>query len=155
MRAEEVTDWAEGDPPMVGWWDTIIPKVCPATDETPSRVSLPEDQVWRRWWGGPISGWSAAVIPAYAGYPLQRIAEMPFRPADPNTVILYRGLKVPAKYYPFKLWKESVTTDAVAAAMGATVVMFPHLTASFVPKDGPPPEEPVVRSRRRIFVWEV
>ena len=153
MNAGEVTEWAEGDPPMVGWWDTIIPRVSPGDGVTVGSISLPEDQVWRRWWSGPISGWSAAVIPAYAGYPLQRIAEMPFRPADARTVILYRGLKAPAKYYPFGLNQTSLSTEALAAAMGAAVVMFPHLSESFVPKDGPPPEGRGAR-RRRIIVWE-
>lgn len=83
------TPYALGDPPMIGWWETII------ADMTEDRQPPSGAVSYMRWWGGPVSGWSIAVTPYYQGLELHRVAEMPWRPSTATSVIWWRGFKEP------------------------------------------------------------
>jgi hypothetical protein len=136
----ELTDWAQGDPPMIGWWDTILPT-------TPAGLIVNDEsgQVFRRWWGGPVSGWSVAVTPSYQGFELRRIASMPWRPEDPALVggIWWRGSRVKTKTtYPL----QCVHLDqAVIDVFVKGVVLFPHLVQ-------PRPTKPAPKARVRVEI---
>lgn len=142
---DDLTSWSLDDPPMVGWWDTLLYHDSPEGLETIG----PNSPIFRRWWSGPISGWSIAVLPAMAGYPLQRVAETPFKPQDPLTRIAWRGRRTKAPSYTYKLEAQSITREALAAAMGAAVVMFPHASAGIDPAENVPKQS----RKRRVFIW--
>lgn len=145
------TPWTQGDPPMIGWWDTVIitAEECDIND-VEAQVKLCADKPsFRRWWGGPISGWSIAVTPYYQGLELSRIALMRFRPDHPNTsVILYRGLLVPAKLkdYRYKLGQHYDVPDEVRHA-NKDLVYF----ESEIPKQAKS-EEVAGKTRIRVAV---
>ena len=138
------TDWAQSDPPMIGWWDTILPT-------TPAGLVVNDEsgQVFRRWWGGPVSGWSVAVTPNYQGFELRRIASMPWRPEDPALVkaLWWRGSRAKMKTtYPLNCMH---VDQAVIDVFVKGVVLFPHLVQ---PRPTTPPATPPAKARVRVVV---
>ena len=92
--SEPLTEWLEGTPPMIGWWNTRH------SEEAP---------VMRRFYqgsgpGGPI--WSAPVETAEAGTSLDALARCPW-PGLAN--LQYQGLTQPSLkgVYPYQLGSTS------------------------------------------------
>lgn len=81
-----LTQWiGRSDPPMVGWWDYTM--VIPPDDH----------EVQRRWWGGPILGWTAPA------------GDLKYEPGEHppymGVALLgwWRGLVEPADHYSYPL----------------------------------------------------
>jgi hypothetical protein len=125
---------------MVGWWDTILPTT-PAGQVVNDESGL----IFRRWWGGPVSGWSVAVTPAYQGFELRRLASMPWRPENPASAkyLWWRGSPSKLKTsYPLGC---THLDQAVIDVFVRGVVLFPHLVQ-------PRPTVPAPKPRVRVVV---
>ncbi len=69
----KLTDWAEGPPPCVGWWN----------------ASVVRDPDCRRWWDGKC--WSRAVWNIESEESAERAKRVPFSVGD-GRKMEYRGL---------------------------------------------------------------
>jgi len=99
---EPLSDWLEGLPPMIGWWNTRHSEDAP---------------VMRRFYHGFIQGapvWSAPVETAPAGQSLDALARKPACMAH----LQYQGLANPSltAVYPYELGASEFDPNGATAA---------------------------------------
>lgn len=134
LDPDAVTQWYEGPPPMIGWWDTLILD----NDMTAQQVGAMAETdlpIHRRWWGGPSHKWSIAVNGLMQGRPMIEVVMNPMRPLGLQARMVWRGrqrlptTELTAWRYPLKVreLEDVMDYEELGRLWVNDYVDFPHL----------------------------
>lgn len=133
LDAEQVTPWIDGEPQMVGWYDTRFKNA----------EGVPGPIVSRRLWRGPHAGWSKPAQPNRDESKTLWLARTDDECPVDRSLLQFRGMPVPSTgNYMVMLYQDHVVTASSQRVRTRVDTILKPLRAT--PVQVPP-------KRRRVF----